>query len=70
MNVLKTILRELVGLVVDDVGFAASIVGWIILAWLFSDFVLPPSPCVAVLLFAGLGGILLESVFRCADPSR
>ena len=70
MNVLKTILRELVGLVVDDVGFAASIVGWIILAWLFSTFVLPPSPWVALLLFAGLGGILLESVFRRAGPTR
>ena len=70
MNALKTILRELVGLFVDDVGFAAAIVGWITLAWLLSAFVLPPSPWVAILLFAGLGAILLESVLRRAGATR
>ena len=58
MDALKTILRELVGLFVDDVGFAAAIVGWIILAWLLSPFVLPPSPWGAILLFAGPCAIL------------
>lgn len=70
MQALKTILCELVGLFVDDVGFAASIVGWITLAWLFSAFVLPPSPWVAILLFAGLSAIILESVLRRAGTTR
>lgn len=70
MNALKTILCELVALFVDDVGFAAAIVGWITLAWLLPSFVLPPSPWVAVLLFAGLGAILLESVLRRAGAPR
>jgi F0F1-type ATP synthase assembly protein I len=70
MDALMTILRELVGLFVDDVGFVAAVVCWITLAWLLSAFVLPPSPWVAVLLFAGLGAILLESVLRRAGAPR
>ncbi|MCJ2016660.1 MULTISPECIES: hypothetical protein [unclassified Methylobacterium] len=70
MDTLKTILRELVGLFVDDVGFAAAIVGWIILAWLLSSLVLPPSPWGAILLFAGPGAILLESTLRRAGAPR
>jgi membrane-bound ClpP family serine protease len=69
MDAIKTIPRELVGLFVDDVGFAA-IVGWITLAWLLSAFVLPPNPWGAILLFAGLGAILLESVLRRAGAPR
>ena len=70
MTILKTAFRELVGLFIDDVGFAASIVGWIASAWLLSAYVLPPSPWVAILLFAGLGGILLESALRRAGAPR
>ncbi|MCJ2049140.1 hypothetical protein [Methylobacterium sp. J-070] len=70
MNALSTILRELVGLVVDDVGFAAAIVGWIILAGSLSAFLRPPSPWVAILLVAGLGAILLDSVLRRAGATR
>jgi putative Mn2+ efflux pump MntP len=70
MNALKTILRECVGLFVDDVGFATAIVGWITLAWLLSAYVLPPSPWVAILLFAGLGAILLESALRRTGATR
>lgn len=70
MTALKSILREVFGLFVDDVGFAAAIVGWITLAWLLSAFVLPPSPWVAILLFAGLGAILLESALRRAGPAQ
>ncbi len=70
MNALKTILRELVGLVVDDVWFAALIVGWIVLVWLLSVFASSASPWVAILLFAGLGAILLEGAIRNARPNR
>lgn len=70
MNALKIILRELVGLFVDDVGFAAAIVGWIALAWLLSAFVPSPSPWVAILLLARLGAILLESALRRAGAPR
>lgn len=70
MNALNAIFRELLGLVVDDVGFAASIVGWIAAAWLLSAYILPPSPWFAIVVFAGLGGILLESALRRAGAAQ
>lgn len=70
MNAITIILRELLGLFVDDVGFAAAIVGWITLAWLLSAFVLPPNPWAALLLFAGLGAILVGSAVRKAGQTR
>lgn len=70
MNALKAVLREFVGLVVDDVGFAASVVAWIVLAWLISATVLQSGPWMAVMLFAGLGGILLEGALRRARAVR
>lgn len=70
MQWLRTIGHELLGLVVDDVGFAAAIVGWIACARLLSAYVLPTASWRAVLLFAGLGLILLESVVRRAGEPR
>ncbi|MGU3404686.1 hypothetical protein [Methylobacterium brachiatum] len=70
MNWLRTITRELVGLVVDDVGFAAAIVAWIACAWILSAYVLPPASWHAVMLFGGLALILLESVVRRAGAPR
>lgn len=70
MNAFKTIARELLGLVVDDVGFAVTIVGWIALAWLLFAYVIPLSPWGAVLFFTGLAAILLESVARRSGTAR
>lgn len=70
MNALRTIARELAGLVVDDIGFAIAVIGWIALAWLLSAYVLPPTPWVAMLLFGGLCLILLESVMRRSGEMR
>ncbi|GLS46254.1 hypothetical protein [Methylobacterium brachythecii] len=64
MNAIKTIVHELGGLVVDDVGFALAVVVWIALVWLLSDFILSPSPWVPTMFFVGLGTIVLESVMR------
>ncbi|MGY2046896.1 hypothetical protein [Methylobacterium sp. JK268] len=70
MNAIRAIARELVGLVVDDVGFAAAAVGWIALVWLLSAAALLPSSWLAVTLFGGLGTILLESVLRRSGDAR
>lgn len=70
MDILRAVVRELVGLIVDDVGFAAAAVGWIALVWALATFVLPPTPWLGVLLFGGLGLILVESVFRRAGEVR
>jgi hypothetical protein len=44
MNATRAIAREILGVVVDDVGFAAATVGWTALVWLLSASVLSPSP--------------------------
>jgi len=63
---LKTILREIYGLFVDDGSFAIAILVWLGLAWL----VLPRLPWGAgwnaIILAVGLFTILIESVLRRA----
>ena len=66
MSWLKTIFREILGLFVDDGSFAIAILVWLaLLCWL-----LPHLPMgglwQAVILFAGLIAILIESVLRRA----
>ena len=63
---LKTIFREIFGLFVDDGSFAIAILAWLALLW----WLLPHLPITglwqAVMLFAGLIAILIESVLRRA----
>jgi hypothetical protein len=64
MSVLTTMIREFVGLFVDDGSFALEI-----LAWLAGGFLglhaLSLEPRIAGgLLFAGLSVILVENVYR------
>ena len=66
MSWLKIILVEIYGLFVDDGSFALVIVVWLGIA----SFMLPridiPSSANALILFAGLLLILLESALRRA----
>ena len=66
MSWLKTIFREILGLFVDDGSFAIAILVWLALLW----WLLPHLPMgglwQAVILFAGLIAILIESVLRRA----
>ena len=66
MNWLRAILREFLGLFVDDGSFAGAILGWLFLAWL----VVPHWPALGrwdgMLLFVGLVLILVESAWRTA----
>jgi len=66
MSWLKIILVEIYGLFVDDGSFALVIVVWLGIA----SFMLPridiPSSANALILFAGLLLIMLESVLRRA----
>lgn len=70
MNALRAIARELLGLVVDDVGFAAAALGWIALVWVIATLAPQPSHWVAILLFCGLAAILVESVLRRSGAAR
>lgn len=66
MTWLRKIVAELFGLFVDDGSFAIAILAWLGVLWL----ALPRLPFEdtwrAVILFAGLAIILIESVLRRA----
>jgi hypothetical protein len=70
MNWLKTILREIFGLFVDDATFALTILLWLILVKLFASHLGIPARWAAIILFAGLALILAESTTRYAKPRR
>ena len=63
---LKAILRELYGLFVDDGSFAIAILVWLVLLWLVRPYMHLSGAWTAVVLFAGLVAILIESALRRA----
>jgi hypothetical protein len=66
MNVLGAVLRELLGLFVDDGAFAAEIVVVVILA-VTSAALIPDLPlATGAILLLGCLGVLLASVARAA----
>lgn len=65
---MKTILREILGLFVDDGDLALAILLWIAALALLAHFV--PAIPAAILLFLGLAAILCESVTRFARKAR
>ena len=70
MNALKTILRELVALFVDDGSLAAGAVIWTaICGWGMPALGLG-AEARAVLLILGLAALLLENVVRAASRVR
>ena len=66
MGWLRTIWSELIGLFVDDVGFAVAILAWVLIACVGFPRLGLPTPWPALLLFAGLAVILMESAVRYA----
>lgn len=64
MHWFKAIWSELLGLFVDDGSFAIAILVWLGMSWLLSTNLLRQSEWGGVVLFAGLGLILLESTTR------
>jgi hypothetical protein len=64
MKWLKSILREIFGLFVDDGSFALAILIWLaVVRWAAPRFNIP-SGITGVILFAGLALILTESTAR------
>jgi len=63
MSWLNTIVREILGLFIDDAGFALAILAWVavclVLSWLGVA-----SALAGLTLFAGLAVILVESAVR------
>lgn len=66
MRWLKSILAELWGLFVDDGRYALTIVVWLVLTWLLLPLLHVGGGWDAIILFAGLLLILLESALRRA----
>lgn len=68
MNLLRTIISEIIGLFVDDWAFAVLLVAWVLV-----QIVLTPrlSPTVAAtLFFAGIAALTLVFVARKARSVR
>ena len=66
MGWVRTIWDEFIGLFVDDVGFALAILVWALVAGVGLPRLGLPHFIPAILLFAGLAAILLESATRRA----
>ena len=70
MRWIKTILREIFGLFVDDAAFALAILIWLgLMRWTASHLRLSLATS-AIILFAGLALILTESAVRYARRKR
>jgi hypothetical protein len=70
MNAIKVIVREVIGLFVDDRTFAFLIIAWIAITALLSFHALPDRKWGTPLLFLGLVVILVQSAIRRARSSN
>jgi len=70
MGWMRTVVREVWGLFVDDGSFAVAIAVWVGVMWVAERRFGGSSGAVGLALFAGLGVILVESVLRFARGKR
>jgi hypothetical protein len=70
MNLIKTILKGIFGLFVDDGSFAVLIVAWIVATWLLSFKVMQTPEWGTLLFFVGLIAILLGSTASRSGSSK
>lgn len=72
MRALKKILREILGLFVDDGSFALWIVVWLLVVWQVLPRIAVPRTLQGLILVAGLAALLIGSVWRHArqEPGR
>lgn len=70
MNRPAAILRKLLTMFIDDRNFALAIIAWVFAYWLVIPSWVASPAWQAVILFAGLGGILVDSVVRQARRSK
>lgn len=66
MQWIRSILREVFGLFVDDGSFAIAVLVWIGIVWVLQRY-MQMARMGGILLFAGLGIILIQSVLRAAQ---
>ncbi len=66
MNIIRLILREFIGLFVDDEMLAVSILAVVAGCWLLAHYVHDTSFTIGALLVIGCVGVLLSSVVQGA----
>ena len=66
MHWLKTVLREILGLFVDEWSFALAILLWLAIVWITLTHLHLHAAAAGIILFAGLALILIESALRFA----
>jgi hypothetical protein len=69
MTWLSVVLKELLGLFVDDGLFALSILIWLALGWMLPRFGLP-NVLTCILFAVGLAALLAASTLRCAGKRQ
>jgi hypothetical protein len=69
MSVLRTIVRELISLFIDDGSFALAIVAWVLAAAIALRAGVDPI-LASLILFAGLAVLLAENVWRSVGEIR
>ncbi len=70
MGWLRTVVREVYGLFVDDGSFAVAIVVWVGVVWLVLPRFGVPSGVSAIVLAFGLAILLVESTLRFSRGRR
>jgi hypothetical protein len=70
MQWIRTILREVYGLFVDDAAFAIAILVWLTIVWLLvkSLHTVASGWIGCLVFFGGLAAILIESTARYSRP--
>jgi hypothetical protein len=66
MKSIKTVFREVYGLFVDDGTYAGALLLWLLLMWLSARRQPLHGWWSSPVLFAGLGGVLVENTLRTA----
>jgi len=67
---IRAVLREVLGLFVDDGSFALAILVWVGLVWMGAPRLGLSAGAGGAVLFAGLGMILVESTMRYSRRKR
>ena len=70
MRALSAMLRELLGLFVDDGSLAAAALIWIALCALLLPRIAPARGWDGIILFLGLAAVLAENAVRAARRKR
>ncbi|QPC95790.1 hypothetical protein [Mesorhizobium sp. INR15] len=70
MNVVTLILRELVGMFIDDESLAIAVLGVVAVAATLSSWLAVPGPIVGAVLLVGCVVVVMASALKASRKSR